>query len=617
MNTVFRTSMMCLFLLVSIQITNAQSVKLNRIEPSNWWIGMENTKLQLLVYGENISTTKPIIQYEGVTLNSITKLESANYLFLNLTIDKTAKEGVFDIYFYTDSGEKLIFNYELKQKKKRNNSSKSIDASDVMYLITPDRFSNGDPSNDSTDDTIEKANRKNPDGRHGGDIKGIIDHLDYLEELGITTLWLNPFLENDQPAYSYHGYGISDFYKTDSRFGTNDDYKNLVGLCHKRGMKVVMDQVFNHCGSGHWWMQDLPSKDWVNQWDTYTQSSFTNAVVSDPYQSKIDSDLHLKGWFDTNLPDLNLDNPYLATYLIQNSIWWIAYANIDGIRMDTHPYPNNKEVMANWIKSVETEYPNFYTVAETAMGDKVASYVYWNNGTLNRDGYVSNIKSLSDYALYYSLLKVFGQEEDIYDLYETLSSDYLYDTPFNNKIFNGNHDVPRLFTELGKSKEKVKLSMSFIFTTRGIPQIYYGDELLFDSPKPDGKLRMDVPGGWKNDNRNAFTKIGRTKEENELYNYISTLLQWRKSAIEIHKGNLKHYKPLGNIYVYFRTFKEESTMIIINNSDENIHNYKLERFHESLEGYSHGKDIITGQSISSLEAIDLQANTAVIIKLKK
>ncbi len=616
MNTTFKTTITSFLLFFSIQFINAQNITLNRVEPPNWWIGMENTNLQLLIYGENISETKPTISYDGVAIKSVTKLESSNYLFIDLTILDDTKEGVFDIVFTSNNEKKLIYKYDLKSKKTRNNTPQTIDASDVIYLITPDRFANGDITNDSTDDTLEKVNRSNPDGRHGGDIKGIINHLDYLEELGITTLWLNPFLENDQPEYSYHGYGISDFYKTDSRLGTNVDYKELVSLSHKKGMKVVMDQVFNHCGSGHWWMQDLPSKDWLNQWDTFTQSSFTNVVVSDPYQSKIDMDLHVKGWFDTNLPDLNLDNPYLATYLIQNSIWWIEYANIDGIRMDTHPYPNSKKVMANWIKFVETEYPNYYTVAETAMGDKVASYVYWNNGTLNRDGYVSNIKSLSDYALYYSLLKVFGQEEDIYDLYETISSDYLYDTPFNNKIFNGNHDVPRLFTKLGKSKENVKLSMSFIFTTRGIPQIYYGDELLFDSPKPDGKLRIDFPGGWKNDNRNAFTKTGRTKEENELYNYISTILQWRKSAVEIHKGSLKHYKPLGNIYVYFRTFKDESTMMIINNSDKNINDYKLERFKESLEGYSSGKDIITDQNFLSLESINLQANSALIIKLK-
>ena len=616
MTPLFRTLITSLLFLISIQHICAQSVSLERVEPPNWWIGMENTKLQLLVYGENISLAKPSITYDGISINSVSTLESANYLFINLTISKTTEEGVFDLVFDTNKGKELVYKYELKTKKNRNSFTQTIDASDVMYLITPDRFSNGDTSNDSTDDTIEKANRKNPDGRHGGDIKGIINHLDYIENLGVTTLWLNPFLENDQPAYSYHGYGISDFYKTDSRFGTNEDYKNMVSLCHERGMKVVMDQVFNHCGAGHWWMNDLPSKDWLNQWEEFTYSSFANVIVSDPYQSQSDSDLHVKGWFDVNLPDLNLDNPYLATYLIQNSIWWIEHTNIDGIRMDTYPYPNNKSVMANWIKLVETEYPNYYIVAETAMGANVASYVYWNNGTLNRDGYVSNIKSLSDYALYYNLINAFGKEKDIYSIYETLTSDYLYDTPYNNKIFNGNHDVARLYTELNKNKDKVKLSMAFIFTTRGIPQIYYGDELLFDSPKPDGALRYDFPGGWESDKRNAFEKNERTNDENELVDYVTTILKWRKNAIEIHKGELKHYKPMDNIYVYFRYYEDEKTMVIINNNDE-VKELNLNRFNESLQRFSSGLDIIENKSIDLNKKVTINSNTALIVKLKK
>jgi len=614
MNSKFRTLLTYLFLFTSIQITSAQSIKLNRIEPPNWWIGMENTELQLLVYGENISITKPTIQYEGITINSVTKLESANYLFLNLTIDKTTKEGVFDIVFNLDNGEKLVYKYVLEQKKNRNNLSQSIDASDVMYLITPDRFANGNPKNDSTDDTIEKANRKNPDGRHGGDLQGIINHLDYIQELGATTLWLNPFLENDQPAYSYHGYGISDFYKTDSRFGTNNDYKNLVSLCHERGMKVIMDQVFNHCGSGHWWMNDLPSNDWLNQWDTFTRSNFTNIAVSDPHASKSDYDLFTKGWFDTNLPDLNLENPFLATYLIQNSIWWIEYAQLDGIRMDTYPYPD-KKVMATWVETINTEYPNFYIVAETWEA-KASSLSYWNNGGINNDGYQSPVNSVCDYPLYYAMLKAFGEEGNIYKLYETLAEDFVYGEAYNNKIFNGNHDVGRLFSLLNEDVDKLKLSMAFTLTTRGIPQLYYGDELLFNGDKPDGQLRKDFPGGWASDKKNAFTKEGRTKQENDSYNYVSTILNWRKTSNEIHNGKLKHFQPLENIYVYFRYSNTESTMVIINNNKKDIEDYNLERYKESLIGYSSGTDIITKKQIPSLKTIGLKANSALIIKLK-
>lgn len=616
MKSTVKLLVIILLSLISGKELQAQSISLEKVEPPNWWTGMETNEIQLLIYGKNISETVAHINHSGVELDSVIKVENPNYLFLDISISENLKPGTFDLVFAGNNGEELIYKYTLKPKKNRLSNARTVDASDVMYLITPDRFSNGDPTNDSTYETVEKADRSDPNGRHGGDIVGIINHLDYIKHLGVTTIWLNPFLENDQPKYSYHGYGISDFYKTDSRFGTNEDYKELVNLSHQNDMKVIMDQVFNHCGAGHWWLDDLPTEDWLNQWEEYTSSNFINTVISDPYHSKIDHDLHVKGWFDVNLPDLNLSNSLLATYLIQNSIWWIEYANIDGIRMDTHPYPNNKFLMADWIEQIENEYPNFYIVAETAMGDRVSSYVYWNNGKFNRDGYVSNIKSLSDYALYYNIIDAFQQDGQIYNVYETLSSDYLYETPYNNKIFNGNHDVPRLFTELGQNKEKVMLSMAFIFTTRGIPQIYYGDELLFDSPKPDGQLRYDFPGGWNTDKRSAFSEKERTAEENEVINYIKKILDWRKKAVEIHKGTLKHYKPHNNTYVYFRTFENESTMIILNNDSETFKNFDLSRFKESLKGYHSGEDIISGKIYSNLDSIEVEGNRALIIKLK-
>ncbi len=612
MKTVFRTFITCLFLVVSIQLS-AQNVILNRIEPPNWWIGMENTELQLLVYGENISQTKPSINYEGISINSISILENENYLFINLSIAETTKEGSFDIVFKTNTSKELRYNYELKTKRNRGNTTQTIDGSDVMYLITPDRFSNGNPANDSTDDTLEKANLSNQDGRHGGDIEGIINHLDYIEALGVTTLWLNPFLENDQPKYSYHGYGISNFYKTDSRFGSNKDFKSLVDLSHQKGMKVIMDQVFNHCGSGHWWMNDLPSKDWLNQWDTFTRSNFTNIAASDPHASKSDYDLFTKGWFDTNLPDLNLENPFLATYMIQNSIWWVEYAQLDGIRMDTYPYPD-KKVMAKWIETINTEYPNFYIVAETWEA-KASSLSYWNSIGAKNDGYISPVNSVCDYPLYYAMLKAFGEENNIYKIYETLAEDFVYGDAYNNKIFNGNHDVGRLFTLLNNDIDKLKLSMAFILTTRGIPQLYYGDELVFEGDKPDGQLRKDFPGGWKSDKRNAFTEKGRTTQENSMHKYVSTILNWRKNATEIHSGKLTHFQPIDNIYVYFRHKNEEKTMVIINNNSKAINKFSLERFKESIEGYSNGTDIITNTYFSSLKSIDLKANSAFIIKL--
>ncbi len=593
---------------------SAQKLTLEKVEPPTWWIGMENNQLQLLVYGNNISKAKPSIIYDGVRIISTSVLESPNYVFIDLEIAKNTLPGKFDLVFTTDKNEKLKYVYTLENKKKRNVTSQTIDGSDVMYLITPDRFANGNPANDSTVDTHEKVNRTNPDGRHGGDIEGVINHLDYIKNLGATTLWLNPFLENDQAAYSYHGYGISDFYKTDSRFGTNTDFKRLVDLSHQKNMNVIMDQVFNHCGAGHWWMNDLPAHNWLNQWEKYTQSNFSNIVASDPHASEKDYDLFTKGWFDSNLPDLNLENKFLETYLIQNSIWWVEYANLDGIRMDTYPYPN-KHAMARWMKTMKTEYPHFYLVAET-WESKASSLSYWNNKGTNSDGYTSYVNSVCDYPLYYSMLKAFSEGGEIYKVYETLAEDFLYGDPNSNKVFNGNHDVGRVYDLVGKNLAKVKLSYALILTTRGIPQLYYGDEIVLKGDKPDGNLRKDFPGGWANDSHNAFTEKGRTDEENDMYNYVSTILNWRKTATEIQTGKLMHYQPKDNIYVYFRYTETEKTMVIINNSNKEINDYSLSRYEPSLKGYTSGIDILTNNQYKTLQTIALKPNEAVIIKLK-
>ncbi|MFD2564744.1 glycoside hydrolase family 13 protein [Aquimarina rubra] len=587
---------------------------LTHVEPPFWWTGMTNPDLQLLIHGKNIASFEVSLQYPGVQLKKINKVENANYLFLDLSISKNTKPGTFSIEFTKDK-QRFSYTYQLKEKKKRAQVGQAITPADVIYLITPDRFANGDTTNDSTEDTQEKLNRTNDDGRHGGDIKGVMDHFGYFEELGVTTLWLNPFLENDQPTYSYHGYAISDFYKTDTRLGTNDNYKNLVETSHKKGMKVIMDQVFNHCGAGHWWMNDLPSKDWLNQWDTFTRSNFTNIAASDPYVSSSDFDLLTKGWFDINMPDLNLENDFLATYMIQNSIWWVEYSGIDGIRLDTYPYPN-KHAMSRWMKALTQEYPDFYMVAET-WAERASYLSYWNNDKANKDGYVSNVNSISDYALYYSLIRAFGKDGNIEEVYKTLAEDFVYGNPGNNKVFNGNHDVDRLLALLDEDVEKLKLSMVFTLTTRGIPQIYYGDEILMKNKRPDGKVRQDFPGGWKGDSRNAFTESGRTPKENEVFNYIKTILNWRKNAKSIHKGKLTHYQPVDNVYVYFRYTNVENTMIIINNSDKDYPTFSLERFEKSLEGYSKGKEILTGKSLENLQNVNLSKHTALIIDLSK
>ncbi len=596
---------------------NAQQKSNNifkHVEPPFWWVGMKNTKLQLLIHGEKISDFEVEVSYSGVKIGGINRVENPDYLFIDLEIANNTKPGILPLLFKNEN-KKIIYEYSLKPRVKRISNKQGIDCSDVIYLITPDRFANGDLSNDTTDDTIEKVNRKDENGRHGGDLKGILDNFKYFQELGITTLWLNPVLENDQPKYSYHGYGISDFYKTDSRFGSNDDFLTLVNKSHDNGMKVIMDQVFNHCGSGHWWMNDLPSKDWLNQWETFTRTNFTNIASSDPHVSPSDFNLLTKGWFDSNLPDLNLENKYLETYMIQNSIWWVEYAGLDGIRMDTYAYPN-QGAMSRWMGALKKEYPDFFMVAETWA--KRASYLsYWNNEKANRNGYVSNVNSVSDYPLYYSIIRAFREDGDVYELYETLAEDFVYGNPSNNKVFNGNHDVDRLLAQLDGDVDKLKLSMAFVLTTRGIPQIYYGDEILMKNKRPDGKVREDFPGGWKDDSRNAFIQKGRTAEENEVFNYVKRILNWRKNAKSIHQGKLTHYKPDNNVYVYFRHSENQNTMIIINNSDKNIQTFDLGRYKGSLKGCTKGVDIITGNKISKLDKLALPKNTALIIDLKK
>ncbi|WP_299602292.1 glycoside hydrolase family 13 protein [uncultured Aquimarina sp.] len=601
-------------LLISISVLSQKVKQLDHVEPPFWWVDMVNPDVQLLIHGKNVADYDVLISNKNVELRSVNKVANKNYLFLNLTISKKATPGDVIIKF-KNGKENFEYAYELKPKPQRVHNGQAVTSEDVIYLITPDRFANGDITNDSTDETLEKVDRDNENGRHGGDLQGVLDNLTYIEELGATTLWLNPVLENDQPAYSYHGYGISDFYKTDTRFGSNEDYKKIVDVSHKKGMKVIMDQVFNHCGSGHWWMNDLPSKDWLNQWDTFTRSNFTNIASSDPYVSPDDYELLTRGWFDKNLPDLNLENTFLETYMIQNSIWWVTYAGIDGIRLDTYPYPS-KHAMSNWMKALTTEYPGFYMVAET-WAERASYLSYWNNDKSNRDGYTPHVSSISDYALYYSIIRAFGKDGDISELYKTLAEDFVYGNAANNKVFNGNHDVDRLLALLNENVDKLKLSMVFTLTTRGIPQIYYGDEILMKNRRPDGKVRQDFPGGWKNDKRNAFTKEGRTAEEEAVFNYIKTILNWRKTASSIHNGKLTHYQPRDNVYVYFRYTETENTMIIINNSNKNYNDFDLKRFEKSLNGYTSGKDIINNKLISNLDHIAISKNSALIIELIK
>lgn len=604
-----------------IAFTLSAKVNIERVEPMNWWVGMQNTELQILVYGENIASTEPKFSYSGVTLKEIKKVENPNYLFIYVNIDATTKPGKFPIEFKSESKTVVQYEYELKARNSKPNIQQGFDASDVIYLLMPDRFSNGDPGNDSHKETYEKANRTNPNGRHGGDIQGVMNHLDYIYNTGFTAIWLNPFLENNQPAFSYHGYAITDFYKVDPRHGSNELFVNLVDQAHEKGLKIIMDMIFNHCGTEHWFFKDLPSQDWVNQHDEFTRSNFRAPTVSDPYASEYDRQKMVTGWFDTSMPDLNQNNQLLATYLIQNSIWWIEFAGIDGIRVDTQPYPF-KEFMAAWGKAVMAEYPDFNIVGEAWL-NKIAITAYFQKDAQNADGYNSYMPAVTDFPMYNALSAAFNEDEGwtegLARLYYILAQDFLYADPNNLVIFPDNHDLNRYYENMERDIRKYKMGLAYILTTRGIPQIYYGTEILMDGLEHEGHggIRKDFPGGWEGDAKNAFTSEGRTSEQNEAYNFLSNILNWRKNNEVIHKGKITHFLPEDGIYVLFRHTEEAATMLIMNNHDTDDKNLETARFNEILKNYTSGKDIINGNELTNLSKIKVAAKSALIIDLKK
>ncbi len=588
---------------------------LNRVEPPFWWSGFKNPALQLMIYGDGISTTKPEITYPGVTLVSSTSVENPNYLFLNLQLSPDVKSGKFEILFKQNGKTVVSSSYELKPREKGSAQRVGFNSTDVMYLIMPDRFANGDPSNDSKDDQLDKANRNDPNGRHGGDIKGIQDHLDYIKENGYTALWINPVLENNMPQVSYHGYSTTDFYKVDSRFGTNDDYRQLSSEAKKRGIKMVMDMIFNHCGLSHWWMKDMPMKDWINGYPNYRITNHKKATVQDPYVSHSDESEFTDGWFVPSMPDLNQRNPYMATYLIQNSIWWIENVGLDGIRMDTYPYPD-KEMMANWTRQVMEEYPNFNMVGEE-WNTNPAAVAFWQKGKINPNGYISSLTSLMDFPIQNAIVKSMNEGWGFNHLYETLAQDFQYPKADNLVVFAENHDTERYFSAIGENIPKLKAAMTFLMTTRGIPQVYNGGEILMTGLKNDGdgKMRKDFPGGWQDDAVNGFTGAGLTADQKEFQQFLKQLVNWRKNKSLIHHGKLKHYFPMDNMYVYFRYDDKESIMVILNTNTQNK-TLNTVRFAESLQGFTSGKEVISGAQFNDLNSIIVPGKTSLILELK-
>ncbi|HPG32262.1 MAG: glycoside hydrolase family 13 protein [Lentimicrobiaceae bacterium] len=610
---------LCIFLLGPALVKAQNSAEL-RVEPPFWWAGMNNNKVQLLVHGKNIAGLRAEINYPGVSVQEQILVENPNYIFLNLLLDKSVQPGAFNLELTAKGKTVYSYRYEIKQRSEGSAGRKGFTASDVVYLLMPDRFANGNPDNDNMPGMIEKADRSNPLGRHGGDVSGIRKHLDYLKDLGVTALWINPLLENNNKALTYHGYAITDFYKIDARYGTNDDYVALVNEAHQKNMKIIMDMVFNHCGINHWFINDLPMKNWIHQFPEYTRSNFRAESLTDPHASEADKTLMLQGWFDTNMPDLDQRNALLKEYLIQNSIWWIEFAGLDGIRLDTQPYPY-KEMMTEWSERVFDEYPDFSLVGEAWL-QKESMTAYYQKDAIVGDGYNSGVPSVTDFPLSNAMSQAFteneGWSEGMARLYYVLSQDFLYHDPYSNLIFLDNHDLNRYFNSIGKDLPALKMALTFLLTTRGIPQIYYGTELLMDGNigVNHGEVRKDFPGGWPADTINAFTRAGRTDLQNEAFDYMQKLLQWRKNNKAVTQGTLKHFVPENGVYVYFRTAGEQTVMVVINRNTQE-QTLATRRFAECMSGYSAGFDVLNGRTVSLSTEIKLQPRSAIVLELRK
>lgn len=506
----------------------------------------------------------------------------------------------------------------MKARKPNADRIKGFDSSDVLYLIMPDRFANGDPSNDQIPmRTAYKVDRNSPNARHGGDLAGIEQHLDYIEDLGVTAIWLNPVLENDMEGGSYHGYATTDYYRVDPRFGTNEDYVRLIEKTHERGMRVVMDMIFNHCGSDHPWMKDIPSHDWFNHLDNYVQTNHDKEAYFDPYVSDYDKETMLNGWFVPSMPDLNQKNPHVAKYLIQNSIWWIEYCGVDGIRQDTYPYAD-VDMMRRWCTEVMNEYPEYNIVGEAWMNYTIGS-AYWQKGSRLNFGQDTELKSVMDFRLMGIASKAFHAEGGLPMIFEHMCYDYVYPDIYNVLRFLENHDTDRFLPSMPKSVDDLyafKQGVTFLLTIPGIPQLYYGQELLMNGTKEkgDGYIRLDVPGGWPGDKVNQFEASGRSEVQNDAWNFLRTLLKWRKGNDIIAKGKMKHFMVNQGVYVYERSLDGRSVLILMNGSDKEV-NLPLARYAEVLRGKTSGKEILTGKEIPLGDELSLAPKGIFVLEM--
>lgn len=603
--------MKLLFLLIPF-LTLAQ---IARTEPPHWYAGMKNPSVQILFYGKNVANHQPASK--DVRITNVTRTDNPNYLFVTIDTKNVAPSDI--TFTFRDGKKSFTHKYPIKARRNGSELRQGFNASDAIYLLMPDRFANGNPDNDNMPGMAEKANRAHHSGRHGGDIEGIIKNLDYIRDLGMTAIWSTPLCEDNDPQGSYHGYAQSDVYKIDPRYGTNDDYIRLSAELHKRGMKLILDYVTNHWGR-HWTLGDLPAYDWLHQFPGYAQTNYRMTTQFDPYTSEIDKIMCADGWFVKSMPDLNQSNPLMLNYLIQNAIWWIEYADLDGLRVDTYSY-NDKEGIAKWTKAIMDEYPNFNIVGEVWMHDQ-AQISYWQrNSPIGAiQSYNSHLPSVMDFTLHDAISVAFAEEKAEWDkglirIYENFVNDFLYADPNNMLIFAENHDTQR-FNQIYPDFKNFLLVTTLLATARGIPQLYYGSEIGMKGDKnvSDGDIRRDFPGGWPGDAANAFNKDERTALQDAYHGLVSKLFNWRKNKPVIHTGKTTQYIPENNVYVYFRHNETEAVMVILNNSID-TQTINPTRFSENIKTAKAGFEMLKNQTINLTQPWEISPKSAMVIEL--
>jgi len=592
---------------------------IDRIDPPNWWAGMADNSLQLMVFGSDVSDVEVSTDYAGATVVRTTLGDSKNYLFVDLVLADNIKPGDMQLHFSHGEGTVESISYPLFARELHSAERLGFSSKDVIYLIVPDRFANGDRSNDEVSSMGEAIDRRNPAGRHGGDLQGVIDHLDYLVELGITQIWMTPIIENNQPQYSYHGYSATDMYRVDPRFGSNELYAELSSLAAERGIGLIYDFIPNHIGSEHWWMKDLPFADWINNDGTFVGTNHRRESVQDPHAVQKDKTLFIKGWFVPTMPDVNQENNFASTYLIQNSIWWIEYANLAGLRVDTLPY-NNKDFIRNFTERVLREYPDFSIVGEEwSMNPAIVSY--WQKDKLNHDGFDSGVPNLMDFPLHQAMIDSLTQEESwdlgLTKLYQTMANDFLYPNPEKLLLLADNHDMSRIFAQLGERIDRFEMAMVYMFTTRGIPQLFYGTEILMSNPDSadHGIIRSDLPGGWPRDKVNVFTGQGLSETQRGAKQFLTKLLNWRKNAPAIHHGKFFHYAPSDGVYAYFRVSDEQKIMVIMNNAQE-TRVIKTEHYAELIGDAMVAVEVLGGTPVNLSKGFSIPSKSAAILELR-